>query len=63
MRKLIIVCWVLNTVCLSLRGEETVKKDSSWSLSGMSALTLSQVSLSNWSAGGEDAIGFNVQFA
>ena len=63
MRKLIIVCLVLNTVCLSLRGEETVKKDSSWSLSGMSALTLSQVSLSNWSAGGEDAIGFNVQFA
>nr|WP_193617509.1 hypothetical protein [Odoribacter sp. OF09-27XD] len=26
MRKLIIVCLVLNTVCLSLRGEETVKK-------------------------------------
>lgn len=39
-----------------------VSKDSSWTYGGNTGLNLSQISLSNWAAGGENAIGFNILF-
>lgn len=45
------------------RAAEEVKKDSNWVLKGVAGVNLTQVSLSNWSAGGEDAIGFDAHFA
>lgn len=63
MGKFIFVFVLASVVCFSLRAEEQVKKDSNWMLSGMAALNLTQISLSNWSAGGEDAIGFDIHFA
>ncbi len=63
MGKFVFVFVLTSVVCFSLRAEEQVKKDSSWTLSGVAALNLTQISLSNWSAGGEDAIGFDVHFA
>lgn len=35
-------------------------RDSSWTYGGNAGLNLNQVSLSNWAAGGENAIGFDV---
>lgn len=60
--------FLITAVCLcacltSVRAEETAKKDSCWTLAGVAGLNLTQVSLSNWSAGGEDAIGFDAHFA
>jgi len=63
MGKFVFVFVLTSVFCFSLRAEEQVKKDSSWMLSGVAALNLTQISLSNWSAGGEDAIGFDVHFA
>lgn len=63
MGKFVFVFVLATVFCFSLRAEEQVKKDSSWMLSGMAALNLTQISLSNWSAGGEDAIGFDIHFA
>lgn len=37
-----------------------ISKDSSWIYGGNSGINLSQVSLSNWASGGENAIGFDV---
>lgn len=37
-----------------------VSKDSSWNYGGISGINLNQVSLSNWAAGGENAVGFDV---
>lgn len=37
-------------------------RDSSWIYGGNGGLNLSQVSLSNWASGGENAIGFDVLF-
>ncbi|MEG0796511.1 MAG: DUF3078 domain-containing protein [Odoribacter sp.] len=33
-----------------------------WNRGGMTAINLSQISLSNWAAGGENSLGFNLQF-
>lgn len=63
MGKFVFVFVLTSVFCFSLRAEEQVKKDSSWMLSGVAALNLTQISLSNWSAGGEDAIGFDIHFA
>lgn len=35
-------------------------RDSSWTRGGITALNLSQISLSNWAAGGEGAVGFDL---
>ena len=63
MKKSIILGVILSVLSLCVYGEEEVKKDSSWTLGGMAALNLSQINLSNWAAGGENAIGFDVSFA
>lgn len=63
MKTFIAVCTLLCMCSLSVRSEEVIKKDSCWTLSGVTGLNLTQVSLSNWSAGGEDAIGFDARFA
>lgn len=39
-----------------------MNRDSSWIYGGNSGLNLSQVSLSNWASGGENAIGFDALF-
>lgn len=36
--------------------------DTNWKRGGTLAINLSQVSLSDWAAGGDNAIGFNIQF-
>ena len=37
-----------------------LSQDSSWTYGGNGGLNLSQVSLSNWASGGENAVGFDV---
>ena len=37
-------------------------RDTSWTRGGLIGINLSQISLSNWAAGGENAIGFNLNF-
>lgn len=39
-----------------------ISRDSSWTYGGNTGLNLNQVSLSNWAAGGENAIGFDILF-
>ena len=56
---------ILSCICLVLVGGiayagNHISKDSSWIYGGNSSLNLNQVSLSNWAAGGENAIGFDV---
>ncbi len=63
MKKLMILGAILSVLSVSVYGEEEVKKDSNWTLGGMAALNLSQINLSNWAAGGENAVGFDVSFA
>ena len=36
--------------------------DTTWRRGGNIGINLNQVSLSNWAAGGENAVGFNMQF-
>ncbi len=52
------VCFIMlpRIVCAA----NHVSKDSSWMYGGNGGLNLNQVSLSNWAAGGENAIGFDV---
>ena len=37
-------------------------RDTSWTRGGLIGINLSQISLSNWAAGGENAVGFNLNF-
>lgn len=37
--------------------------DTTWKRGGALSINLNQVSLSNWAAGGENAVGFNLQFS
>lgn len=37
--------------------------DTTWKRGGATSINLNQVSLSNWAAGGENAVGFNLQFS
>lgn len=37
-------------------------RDTSWTRSGLTAINLSQISLSNWAAGGEGTVGFDLLF-
>ncbi len=53
------------SVCLlffwgTVSANNHVSRDSAWTYGGNTALNLNQVSLSNWSAGGENAVGFDV---
>lgn len=45
---------------LAINAQIRFNRDSSWSYGGNGGLNLSQVSLSNWASGGENAIGFDV---
>lgn len=63
MKRAIISGAILIMLSLSIYGKDQVKRDSNWLLSGVAGLNLSQISLSNWSAGGENAVGFDVHFA
>lgn len=37
-------------------------RDTSWTRGGLIGINLSQISLSNWAAGGDNAVGFNLNF-
>lgn len=63
MKTHLIIAVLLCVYSFTAHSETIVKKDSSWTLSGIAGLNLTQVSLSNWSAGGENAVGFDVHFA
>lgn len=57
---LLIVCLVI----ISSRGihaQDSVPKDSIWTTSGFAGLKFTQVSFSNWAAGGNNAIAFDLQ--
>lgn len=61
-KKFIVVCMLIAGVCGNMVANTHVSKDSCWLYGGQAGLNLSQVSLSNWAAGGENAIGFNLLF-
>lgn len=61
---LLFVLVSLSFVAQTTEGEETLKKQSTdtiegWNLGGVVSLNLTQVSLTNWSAGGENSISVN----
>lgn len=60
MKRVILSCICLVLVSGIVYAENHISKDSSWTYGGNSNLNLNQVSLSNWAAGGENAIGFDV---
>ena len=45
----------------SLHAAEGPVRDSSWKNAGFFGLKMTQVSLSNWAAGGESALAFDAQ--
>lgn len=55
-----LILLVLLTGFIQLNAQE--KKDSLWKKEGVAGLKLTQVSLSNWSAGGESSVAFDAQF-
>ncbi|MFI3315076.1 MAG: DUF3078 domain-containing protein [Rikenellaceae bacterium] len=63
LRKKSLLLSLLAVVGISFSSRAQEAQDTSyWSLLGNTGLTLNQVNLSNWSAGGENAIGFNLTF-
>lgn len=47
-------------VAASLSAQDPVEADTSWKFNGSSSLNLSQLSLSNWAAGGDNSLSGNV---
>ena len=60
MKRLLLMSVCLLSLCGVASAKNHVSRDSSWTYGGNAALNLNQVSLSNWSAGGENAVGFDV---
>lgn len=60
MRKFLII-GILSLIIPSLQAQD-VKKDSLWTVGGDASIMFSQVSLSNWSAGGENSLAANTFF-
>lgn len=48
------------TLAVSLSAQDPVQADTSWKFSGSTSLNLSQLSLSNWAAGGDNSLSGNV---
>lgn len=46
----------------SLFAQQTTQKDTIWKITGMASLNLSQLSLTNWAAGGENSVSGNALF-
>lgn len=60
-QKLLLTTLVALIVSLSLPVKAQPGQDTSWKRGGNASINLNQVSLSNWAAGGDNSIGFNVQ--
>lgn len=60
MKKIIFLIASFIVFTLTINAQIRFNRDSSWSYGGNGGLNLSQVSLSNWASGGENAIGFDV---
>ena len=50
---------LLSGLVVSLSAQDTVKKDTTWKLGGLFAVTFSQSGFENWSAGGENNVVLN----
>ena len=50
----------LATLAASLSAQEPLEADTSWKFNGSTSLNLSQLSLSNWAAGGDNSLSGNV---
>lgn len=61
MKILAIICPLLLTGTVQLSAQES-SNNSYWTKKGLTALNLSQVSLSNWSTGGESTLGLDALF-
>lgn len=57
MKKITFLLLSLSSIALIAQEHKTTKSD--WELGGTSRLNLSQVALSNWSAGGQNSIALN----
>lgn len=63
MKKFRFILIALLFLCINqLIAQDDVKKDSAWTKGGDVSLVFSQVSLSNWSAGGENSLATNAFF-
>jgi hypothetical protein len=50
----------LATLAASLTAQDPIEADTSWKFNGSTSLNLSQLSLSNWAAGGDNSLSGNV---
>lgn len=56
-----LLCIGLTGIYLPARAQQW--RDTTWKRGGNLGINLNQVSLSNWAAGGDNAVGFNMQFS
>ncbi|MDD4515032.1 DUF3078 domain-containing protein [Massilibacteroides sp.] len=59
-RTLFIAFWALTSVFAFAQEDEQGYVDGAWDLKGVTGINLSQTSLSNWSAGGENSMAGNI---
>lgn len=52
---------LLTSLCIGQLSAQTTSKDSVWTTSGFVGAKLTQVSLTNWSAGGNSSVAFDLQ--
>ena len=64
MNKIGILFFALSTMGIGTLSAQTADstQTSPWTKEGFAGLKLTQVSLTNWAAGGDNAVGFNLQF-
>lgn len=55
-----IFCFISSLLTFSASAQPS--RDSAWTKGGLAGINLSQISLSNWAAGGENTIGFDLIF-
>lgn len=58
----LLIVFLVMTAGISNRLTAQPGLDTTWKRGGNIAINLNQVSLSNWAAGGDNAVGFNLQF-
>ncbi len=61
MKKIILIFGVL-LMAANTFAQDPVDGDTLWKITGVSSLSLSQLSLSNWAAGGENSVSGNALF-
>ena len=59
MKKIILTLIVSTLICHISNAQSLAGKDTIWRKGGITALNFNQVSLSNWAAGGNNAISLN----